>query len=120
VQRAVPDSHKQFLAQMPLMQRFGDIAFVHAGVMPDVPLDQQTEDDLLWIRDPFLNHTSQFEALIVHGHTPVDAATHYGNRINLDSGAGYGRLLTTAVFEDTDCWVLGDSGRTPLAPENSL
>jgi len=120
VQRAVPDSHKQFLTQMPLMQRFGDVAFVHAGVMPDVPLDQQTEDDLLWIRDPFLNHTGPFEALIVHGHTPVNAATHYGNRINLDSGAGYGKALTAAVFEGTDCWVLGDSGRTPLLPENSL
>ncbi len=120
VQRAVPDSHKQFLADMPLIQRFGDLTFVHAGVMPGIPLNLQVEDDLLWIRDPFLHHTGPFETLIVHGHTPVDKATHYGNRINLDSGAGYGDPLTVAVFEGADCWVLEDSGRTPLLPENSL
>jgi len=120
VQRAVPDSHKQFLAQMPLMQHFGDVAFVHAGVMPGVALKDQIEDNLLWIRTLFHNETQPFEALIVHGHTPVDTATHYGNRVNLDTGAGYGNPLTVAVFEGTDCWVLEPDGRAPLLPENSL
>ena len=101
---------------MPLMYRFGDIAFVHAGIMPGVPLDDQTEDDLLWIRGPFHMETQPFEALIVHGHTPVERATHHGNRINLDTGAGYGDLLTVAVFEGRDCWVLDGGGRISLTP----
>ncbi len=114
--RAVPESHQKFLRDMPLMHRFGDVSFVHAGVLPGVPLAEQAEDDLLWIRGPFHMETLPFEALIVHGHTPVDRPTHYGNRINLDTGAGYGEPLTTAVFEGTDCWVLDEIGRTPLVP----
>lgn len=114
IQRAVPVSHKQFLQNMPLIQRFGDVAFVHAGIMPGVPLADQTEDDLLWIRGPFHIETLPHEALIVHGHTPVATATHHGNRINLDTGAGYGDPLTAAVFEGTECWVLHADGRRPL------
>jgi len=116
IMRAVPEAHRQFLKDMPLIHRFGDVAFVHAGIMPGVPLSEQTEDDLLWIRGPFHMETLPFEALIVHGHTPVDTPTHYGNRINLDTGAGYGNPLTVAVFEGTDCWILDGNGRTPLTP----
>lgn len=116
IQRAVPDAHKQFLADMPLMHRFGGVAFVHAGILPGVALVDQAEDDLLWIRGPFHMETLPFEALIVHGHTPVEKATHYGNRINLDTGAGFGDPLTVAVFEGQDCWVLDGDGRIPLTP----
>ena len=116
IQRAVPDSHRQFLADMPLMHRFGDVAFVHAGIRPNIPLADQIEDDLLWIRAPFHDQTKPFEALIVHGHTPVDTATHYGNRINLDTGAGFGKPLTAVVFEGTECWVLDGDMRRPLTP----
>jgi len=116
IQRAVPDSHKQFLADMPLMHRFGDVAFVHAGILPGVALADQLEDDLLWIRGPFHVEVLPFEALIVHGHTPVDTPMHYGNRVNLDTGAGYDKFLTTVVFEGTDCWVLDGAGRVALIP----
>lgn len=116
IRRAVPDTHKQFLAEMPLMHRFGNVAFVHAGILPGVALADQTEDDLLWIRGPFHMEALPFEALIVHGHTPVDVPTNYGNRVNLDTGAGFGNPLTAAVFEDTDCWILDGNGRTPLIP----
>lgn len=114
--RAVPDSHRQFLQDMPLMHRFGDVAFVHAGIRPNISLTDQIEDDLLWIRKPFHSVTKPFEALIVHGHTPVDTATHYGNRIDLDTGAGFGKPLTAAVFEGRSCWVLDGDVRRPLTP----
>ena len=90
--------------------------FAHAGIRPGVPLDRQCEEDLVWIRQSFHKESGPHPKLIVHGHTPVDAATHYGNRINLDSGAGYGRPLTAAVFEGTDAWLLTASGRQPLNP----
>ena len=54
--------------------------------------------------------------LVVHGHTPVDEATHYGNRVNLDTGAGYGNPITVAVFEDENAAVLTKRGRKPLVP----
>lgn len=90
--------------------------FVHAGVRPGVPLDAQVEDDLVWIRSPFLEDTRNHGALIVHGHTALDAATHHGNRVNLDTGAGYGRPITAAIFEGRDAFILTDEGRVPLRP----
>ena len=86
------------------------------GSEPGVPLAEQDEEDLLWIRKEFHIEPMTHPKLIVHGHTPVNEATHYGNRINLDSGAGYGHPLTAAVFEGADCWVLTADGRVALTP----
>lgn len=115
-QDAVPQSHLDFLQGLDLSFETETLFFCHAGIRPGVPLDQQDEEDLLWIRKEFHAHPDPHPKLIVHGHTPVDAATHYGNRINLDSGAGYGAPLTAAVFENGDCWTLTDRGREPLTP----
>ena len=41
---------------------------------------------------------------------------HYGNRVNLDTGAGYGKPLCAAVFEGEDVWVLTQQGRNRLRP----
>jgi serine/threonine protein phosphatase 1 len=113
---AVPSAHLAFLQSLPLCRRQDGMFFVHAGIAPGVPLDQQTEDDMLWIRDAFLTHTDPHPLLIVHGHTALDAPAHYGNRINLDSGAGYGRPLTVAVLEGGRVWTLEADGRHPLTP----
>lgn len=112
----VPASHVDFMNTLKLSHTAGPLFFAHAGIRPGVPLDQQDEEDLLWIRDPFHKDTRDHGALIVHGHTPVEHATHYGNRINLDSGAGYNYPLTVAAFEGSDAWVLTESGRQPLIP----
>ena len=53
---------------------------------------------------------------MVHGHTAIELPRHYGNRVNLDSGAGFGRSLTAAVFEQGRVWVLEAQGRIPLDP----
>lgn len=113
---AVPRAHLDFLGNLPLWHRHEDLLFVHAGILPDVPLDEQTEDDLVWIRDPFLTHTDPHPWLVVHGHTALDHPQHFGNRIDLDGGAGYGRPIHPAVFEGRDCWLLSDQGRVPLTP----
>lgn len=113
-QDAVPQSHIEFLSRLTLSHETDDLFFAHAGIRPGVPLSDQTEHDLLWIRQEFHNDTRAHPKLIIHGHTPVEIAHHYGNRINLDSGAGYGKTLTAAVFEDADCWTLGADGRQRL------
>lgn len=112
----VPTSHERFLSTLPLMHATPDILFVHAGIRPGVPIAEQVENDMLWIRDPFLSDTRDHGLLIVHGHTPVDRAQHCGNRVALDTGAGFGRELTAAVFEGRDCWILTEDGRVPLRP----
>ncbi len=110
----VPARHRSFLAERPLFHREPGLIFVHAGLRPGVPLAQQDEDDLLWIRDEFLTETRPFEALVVHGHTAIEAPTHYGNRVNLDTGAGYGRPLSVGVFEAGAVYSLTDFGRAHL------
>ncbi|MEM6372550.1 MAG: metallophosphoesterase family protein [Pseudomonadota bacterium] len=114
---AVPKSHIDFLEGLKLTHTVGDLMFVHAGIRPGVPLAKQDEEDLLWIRNEFHDYTGAHPKVIVHGHTPVRTATHYGNRINLDTAAGYGEPLTAAVFEGTDGWILTASGRQPLHRE---
>ncbi|MGJ5617830.1 metallophosphoesterase family protein [Sulfitobacter sp. MF3-043] len=113
----VPQSHLDFLAGLELSYQTKDLFFVHAGIVPGVPLKKQKEENLLWIRQEFHRHEKPHPKLIVHGHTPIDHPTHYGNRVNLDTGAGYGEPLTAAVFEGAKCWTLTASGRVPLVPE---
>jgi serine/threonine protein phosphatase 1 len=113
---AVPESHRRFLSGLPLLHAAPDLLFVHAGIRPGVAITLQDPHDLLWIRDEFLQDPRDHGPLVVHGHTPGDRPEHHGNRLNLDSGAGFGRPLTAAVIEGRDCWVLTDGGRERLAP----
>lgn len=113
---AVPEAHVAFMAERPLWHVTEDLLFVHAGIRPGFPLDRQAEDDLVWIRDEFLFDERDHGRLVVHGHTVVDVPTHFGNRVALDAGAGYGRPLVAAVFEGREAWVLEEDGRVPLRP----
>lgn len=113
---AVPRAHIDFLENLPASYRRGEAFFCHAGIRPGVPLESQVEDDLIWIRREFLDDRRAHGALIVHGHTPVDAVTHYGNRLNLDTGAGYGKALSAVVIEGRDAWLLTDEGRVEITP----
>lgn len=113
----VPPQSRRWLQELPTMYQRGHALFVHAGIRPGVDLAQQTEDDLLWIRNDFLNDTRDHGFLVVHGHTAISRARHYGNRLNIDSSAGYSGPLSTVVIEGRDVWLLGYDGRTPLLPE---
>lgn len=113
---AVPQSHIDFLTNLPLTVQTEDLIFVHAGLRPNVALADQDIEDLLWIRDGFLETNHDFGRLVVHGHTALDHPTHFGNRIDIDGGAGYGRPLVPVVFEGRDCWTLTTTGRVPLTP----
>ncbi len=115
---AVPPSHLAFLRSLEPKIVAGDLLFVHAGIRPGVALCDQDVDDLVWIRDEFLHYEKPHDKLVVHGHTFIDKAKHYGNRVNLDSGAAYGHDLSAAVFEGRECWLLTEDGRKILRPEN--
>ena len=116
---SVPQSHRAFLAGLLNIHITEHLVFAHAGIVPGVPHEQQKEDDLIWIREPFLSDPRDHGQLVVHGHTALDTAEHYGNRVNLDGGAGYFRPLCAAVFEGRECSLLTPTGRSPLAPSAS-
>ncbi|WP_299421595.1 metallophosphoesterase family protein [uncultured Shimia sp.] len=113
----VPKDHVNFLANLPYYKQHEELLFVHAGIRPDVALADQLEDDLCWIREDFLTYPHPHPWLVVHGHTPIDHPKHFGNRVNLDTGAGYDRAVTTALFENGRVWHLTAQGRQELTAE---
>ncbi|MFP7672229.1 metallophosphoesterase family protein [Marivita sp. S0852] len=108
---AVPDTHKAFLRGLNTSHQENGYFFAHAGILPGVPFDQQDEQDLLWIRQEFHADKRDHGAVVVHGHTPVDAVERYPNRINLDTGAGYGRPLSVICIEGDEVVELTAQGR---------
>jgi serine/threonine protein phosphatase 1 len=115
----VPDAHRAFLESRPNYYARGEVMFVHAGVRPGIAIEKQSEDDLLWIRNGFLDYRGAFPWLLVHGHTALKTATNYGNRVNIDSSAAYGGPLTAVVIQDRDVFTLTDTGRVllPITPD---
>jgi len=112
----VPKADLDFIAARPRVIDMGAQLFVHAGLRPGVPLTAQTEDDLLWIRDPFLLDPRDHGPLVVHGHTAIERARHYRNRLNIDSSAAYGGPLTAVALDGRRAWRLLPSGRFELVP----
>ena len=110
----VPRAHLAYLDGLMTHYLRGEILFVHAGVRPGINLHDQAENDLLWIRKDFLEDTRDHGALVVHGHTPVDRIEHRGNRLNIDTGAGYDRALSTVVIEGRRVWQLTQGGRVEI------
>lgn len=96
---AVPPDQLALLRRLCLFHRQGGYVFVHAGLRPGLPLERQTREDMLWIREPFLRSEAELPGVVVHGHTPVRSPTLRQNRIGIDTGAVMGGVLTCVVLE---------------------
>lgn len=106
LREAVPASHVDFLERLELMIEVGSLLFVHAGIRPGVPLEQQSTRDLLWIRSDFLKAPVTGPHLIVHGHTPQDRVYGAPGRLCLDSAAYMSGRLSAAVFDGNSIEIL--------------
>jgi serine/threonine protein phosphatase 1 len=98
----VPRRHVDFLQHLELSYGAGDFLFVHAGVRPTLPLDRQTAEDLLLIREPFLSWRRDLDKVVVHGHTVGADPIVRNNRIGIDTGACWTGCLTCLVLEEGD------------------
>ncbi len=107
---ALPPTHLAFLANgMELCTNVGDFFFCHAGVRPNVPLEDQDPLDLLTIRDTFLGSGAEFGKVVVHGHTPGSEPVVRDNRIGIDTGAyATGRLTALVVEADSFRFLVAD------------
>jgi serine/threonine protein phosphatase 1 len=96
----LPADHLAWFRGLRLRFDDGQRLFVHAGIDPARPLDDQDAHDLVWIREPFLTDARDHGRLIVHGHTPLRTGTPdlRSNRLNIDTAAVFGGPLTAAVF----------------------
>lgn len=92
----MPQPHKDFLKSLKPYYHRPPLFFVHAGVNPKNPLDQQDEQDCLWIRESFLDSRKKLSSIIVHGHTPQTLPSWDGRRIGVDTGAYFTNILASA------------------------
>uniref|UniRef100_UPI003183D5B9 metallophosphoesterase family protein n=1 Tax=Edaphosphingomonas laterariae TaxID=861865 RepID=UPI003183D5B9 len=102
----IPDEHVSFLRGFGDGFRFGDYLFVHAGIRPGVPIDEQAVDDLRWIREDFLDFEEDHGVVVVHGHTICDEPDEQFNRIGIDTGAYRTGRLTAIGIEGEERWFL--------------
>src|SRR3546814_12216249 len=96
----VPAEAIDFLDRGENLVLLGDYLFVHAGIRPGKPLDQQAGADLRWIREPFLSARRRDPWMVVQGHTPADAVDHGPQRIGIDTGALASRLEKRRVGQE--------------------
>ena len=96
---AVPRAHVDFLERLEIAFSFGDYFFCHAGIRPNVPLAAQSIEDLIWIREPFLDWRGDPGKVVVHGHTIEAQPAVRRNRIGIDTGAYSTGNLTCLVLE---------------------
>ena len=99
--RLLPFSHKNFFNQLILNYEWGNYFFVHAGINPDLPIEKQEKETMLWTREKnFFNPKMTCSKIIVHGHTPVEKIEKYPFRINLDTGSFYSGKLSCLKIEN--------------------
>jgi serine/threonine protein phosphatase 1 len=103
---AFPREHLDFMNRLSLHEVIGDYVFVHAGVRPRIPLEYQSERDLLWIREEFTAAGRALPQTVVYGHTPSEEVVVGPGRIGIDTGAYATGKLTAAGFQGADVWYL--------------
>jgi serine/threonine protein phosphatase 1 len=96
----IPAEHIGFIKNLRQSFLAGDYLFVHAGIRPAVPIEDQTPEDLYWIRDEFLNSDADHGQMVIHGHTISEDIQHFSNRIGIDTGAYASGVLSCAVLEE--------------------
>ncbi len=94
IRDAIPAQHVAFLRSLPIMVETPHFLFVHAGIRPELPLERQSDRDLVFIREEFYRSAHLLTRYVVHGHTPVAEARRDGMRVDIDTGAVFGGRLT--------------------------
>jgi serine/threonine protein phosphatase 1 len=114
IRNTIPSAHLTFLRSLTVLIETDRYIFVHAGIRPELELEKQTDDDLVFIRSAFFDKAHLLTRYVIHGHTPTEEARREGMRVNLDTGAFFsGRLTALRIW--------GDKGRylTNLSADDS-
>lgn len=90
----LPEDHLEFFLSLTLFYETEDYIFVHAGLRDNVPLNEQSEEDLLWIREEFIYSAYDWSKRVIFGHTALEIPFVTPGKIGIDTGAVYGNKLT--------------------------
>ena len=117
IRAAIPARHIAFLRSFADQVRLGDYLFVHAGIRPGIPVEDQSSRDLRWIRQGFLESRADHGAMIVHGHTIVGEVQVRKNRIAVDTGCYAGGPLSAVVLQEDRTRAISVNGLSPADPD---
>lgn len=109
LEASIPAAHKAFFEQLQLTYEAGDYLFVHAGIRPGIALERQQMEDLLFIREDFLNEPVSINKTIIHGHTVFKKPFVREKSIGIDTGAYATGVLTALILENDTCKFLHSS-----------
>lgn len=105
----LPKSHEKFLKNLKLYHQTEKYFFVHAGVRPDKPLEEQEKEDFLWIRDNFIYKKHQLKQKVIFGHTPFEEPYIDEDKIGINTNSGRGENeKLTALICDENIFVTSD------------
>jgi serine/threonine protein phosphatase 1 len=96
----IPEAHLAWLAARPRYFEDDAYIYVHAGLKPGKTPQETDPQDLIWIRDEFLDSDYDWGKKVIHGHTPTwhSEPDVRANRINIDTGLCYSpRNKLTAI-----------------------
>ena len=95
---AIFNTHGKFLDSLKLYHIEQNYMFVHAGINPKKELSEQTKDDLLWIREEFLDNSHNLPYKIIFDHTPFREPLILDDKIGIDTGCGKEKDLPLTAF----------------------
>lgn len=92
---ALPDRHLDFFRDLETFRFLDDFLCVHAGIQPLRSLSEQIEEEMIWIRDEFIQNPHPLPHTVLYGHTPMEQVFfHLPYKVGLDTGLVYGNLLS--------------------------
>jgi serine/threonine protein phosphatase 1 len=98
----IGEAYRNWMSSLPYWHEDSLRIFVHAGLLPGIPLVEQDPYDMMWIRERFFRSRKSFGKHVVHGHTPV-GPTLLKRRTNIDTGAYHtGQLCVAGFLDSTD------------------
>jgi diadenosine tetraphosphatase ApaH/serine/threonine PP2A family protein phosphatase len=110
----LPAAHREFLLSLRNCAYLGRFYCTHAGIRPTRPLDQQTDEDLFWIREEFISAPHPFPYTVLYGHTPgSDVRLHLPFKIGLDTGVVYGNRLSCLELTTRELWQIARGAHAP-------
>lgn len=119
--RDIPSDHTDFLASCELCVESGDHIFMHGSYDPEIPLEKQSIEDLLWkgLRDGVpAPHLSGKRAVVGHTSQKSGRIFDAGHIVCIDTYCCGGGWLTALDVHSGKVWQVDREGRA--GPVTSL
>lgn len=105
ITRSIPEKHVEFFRTLEVGVVVGDYVFVHAGIRPGIPLEEQSEQDLRWIRQEFIRSPHDLGKTVVFGHTSFSQIfVDLPFKLGIDTGIAYGNALSVVEVIEGACY----------------